>query len=211
MKSEQNSNYWQHKEDGGDVESPAEEVRQEVAEPDLPQPEVVPQEEDHQDHQEHQETFEEAPIHWSAKEYISHKKNKIWFFYLALVVLAFLAADFFLFRSFTFSVLVVVMAVSLVIYSQRPPRDIKYALSPSHGLYIGEKLHSLDEFKAFGLVHDGEEYSIMLIPRKRFAPGASVYFPEEVGEELVDALGSRLPMEDLKLDLIDQLIRKLRI
>jgi hypothetical protein len=38
-----------------------------------------------------------------------------------------------------------------------------------------------------------------------------VYFPEEAGEKIVDILGQRLPMETLKLDMIDILVRKLRL
>ena len=72
-------------------------------------------------------------------------------------------------------------------------------------------LQIFDEFKSFGLIKDDGENSIMLVPRKRFAPGISVYFPEEVGEQLVDILGSRLPMEELKLDIFDVIIRKLRL
>jgi hypothetical protein len=51
----------------------------------------------------------------------------------------------------------------------------------------------------------------MLLPTKRFKPGTSVYFPEEAGEAIVDMLGARLPMEDLHLDVVDKVIRKLRI
>jgi hypothetical protein len=78
-------------------------------------------------------------------------------------------------------------------------------------LYIGEKLYHFNEFKAFGLIKDREHHSIMLIPTKRFAAGVSVYFPEEVGEKIVDILGARLPMEPLKLDAVDIIVRKLRL
>ena len=103
------------------------------------------------------------------------------------------------------------MAIALVVYIRRPPRDIQYTLSGQQGLYVGDRLYHLTDFKAFGLIRDGEHHSIMLIPIKRFAPGVSVYFPEEVGEQIVDILGQRLPMETLKLDPIDVLIRKLRL
>jgi hypothetical protein len=61
------------------------------------------------------------------------------------------------------------------------------------------------------VIQDGDHHSIMLIPTKRFSPGVSVYFPEEVGEQIVDILGQRLPMENLKLDVIDIVVRKLRL
>jgi len=154
---------------------------------------------------------DENPVTWTAQEYVHLDKSPLWFVLFVLVVLGLIAVDVFILRSWTFSVLVVVMAVSVVIYSRRPPRTLTYALSGSQGLYVGERLYHYDEFKAFGLIQDDGHHSIMLIPRKRFAPGVSVYFPEEAGERIVDVLGQRLPMEELKLDIIDVVVRKLRL
>ena len=103
------------------------------------------------------------------------------------------------------------MAIAVIIYTRRPPRMLTYGLSGQQGLYVGERLYHFEEFKAFGLIKDGEHNSIMLIPTKRFSPGVSVYFPEDAGEQIVDILGQRLPMEDLKLDVIDIVVRKLRL
>ena len=155
--------------------------------------------------------IENEPVHWSASEYIHGEKNGIWFVIFTIVVLALIAVDVFLLKSYTFSLLVIVMAVAVIIYSRRPPQTIDYTLSGDQGLYVGDKLYHFNEFKAFGLIRDGEHHSIMLIPIKRFSPGVSVYFPEEVGEKIVDILGARLPMEMLKLDVIDIVVRKLRL
>ncbi len=151
------------------------------------------------------------PVRWSASEYINESKNGLWFVAFAVVAVGFVAADLLFLKSYTFSALVVVMAITTLVLSRRPPRTINYALSEDQGLYIGDKLHHFDNFKAFGLIRDGEHHSIMLIPIKRFDPGVSVYFPEEVGERIVDILGARLPMEDLKLDFVDILVRKLHL
>jgi len=155
--------------------------------------------------------IEDEPVHWSASEYIHEKKNGLWFVLFVIVALAFIATDVLLLKSYTFSLLVVVMAFAVVIYSRRPPRIIEYTLSGNQGLYVGDKLYHFSEFKAFGLIKDREHHSIMMIPIKRFSPGVSVYFPEEVGERIVDILGARLPMETLKLDAIDIIVRKLRL
>lgn len=157
------------------------------------------------------EDEDDAPVHWTAHEYIHLEKNGLWYILFVLVVLGLIAVDIFLLKSYTFSALVIVMAIALVIYTRRPPREIQYALSGHQGLYVGERLYHFGEFKAFGLIKDGEHHSIMLIPTKRFAPGLSVYFPEEAGEEIVDILGARLPMRPLKLDFMDVLIRRLRL
>jgi hypothetical protein len=151
------------------------------------------------------------PITWEAQEYVHIDKSPGWFVLFVLVVLALVAVDIFLLKSWTFSLLVVVMAVAIIIYIRRPPRVLTYALSPAQGLYVGERLYHIDEFRAFGLIRDGDNYSIMMIPRKRFAPGVSVFFPQEAGERIVDILGQQLPMEELKLDLVDVVVRKLRL
>lgn len=195
MQNEQPTNYWQ--------EEPNQEVQSPGSAPvaATPQAASIPEE----------DTPDNPPITWSAQEYIHMDRNPLWFVIFAFVVLAFVAVDILLLKSWTFSALVVVMAVAVVIYIRRPPRTLTYALSPTQGLYVGERLYTFDEFRAFGLIKDGDNNSIMLIPRKRFAPGVSVYFPVDAGERIVDILGQRLPMENLKLDIVDVLVRKLRL
>ena len=153
----------------------------------------------------------DAPIHWMASEYISGEKNTWWFISLGIVVVALIAADIFYLKAYTFSLLVVVMAFSLIVLSNRPSRQVNYTLSGGQGLYIGDKLYHFSEFKSFGVINDDGSSFIMLIPIKRFAMAVSIYFPQEVGEEIVDILGARLPMEDLRLDLIDRVVRILRL
>lgn len=152
----------------------------------------------------------EQPVQWQATEYIQHDKNGIWFVIFAVVTLGLMAFAIFVIQSVTFAILIPVMAVALLTYTQRPPRLINYSLSRK-GLHLNDHLYAFAEFKAFGVIRDGIEYSIMLVPTKRFRPGVSVYFPEAVGEQLVDMLAARLPMRDLHLDIVDRLIRKLRI
>ncbi len=154
---------------------------------------------------------DEPPIIWTAQEYVHATRGVWWYVVFTLVVIGLVAVDIVLLRSWTFSVLVVVMAAALFVYFRRPPRDIQYSLSGRQGLYIGERLYHLSDFRAFGVVEDEGRHSIMLIPTKRFAPAVSVYFPEEVGERIVDILGQRLPMEAMKLDAIDVMVRKLRL
>ena len=150
------------------------------------------------------------PIQWQSPEYIAHPKPPIWFiaFWLLVVVLMAIAA--FVVKSWSFTVLVPVMAAALMIYSHRPPRVLNYVLS-AKGLYINDVLHPLSEFRTFGIIQDETIPALMLIPVKRFRPGLTVYFPQENGEAIVDLLGSRIPMEELRLDVFDQIVRKLRI
>lgn len=150
------------------------------------------------------------PVNWQATEYIHQEKDAKWFILFGLVLIAMLAVAILFMKSWTFAVLLVVIAVVIVVFAKRPPRILSYSLSDK-GLHIGDTLHRFADFKGFGIIRDGEEFSIMLIPTKRFQPGVTVYFPEEAGEAIVDMLGARLPMQDLKLDVVDRLVRKLRL
>ena len=129
------------------------------------------------------------------QEYIHHERNILWFVVFAVVVLALMAIAIFLMDSISFAILVPVMAAALLVYVHRPPRVLDYTLS-RQGLHVNDHLYPFSDFKGFGVIHDGEEYSVMLIPIKRFQPGVVVYFPEEAGEAIVDMLGARLAHVD---------------
>lgn len=152
----------------------------------------------------------QEPVHWQAHEYIHHDKTPFWFILFGVVIVALMAVSIFVIQSITFSILIPVMAAALIVYINRPPRLLDYTLS-TKGLYINDRLYAFSEFKGFGVIHDGKEYSVMLLPVKRFMPGVSVYFPEEAGEAIVDMLGVRLPMQELHLDAVDKIVRKLRL
>ncbi len=148
-------------------------------------------------------------INWDAKEYIPREKNAGWYVGLVIVSLMLIALSI-LFGWWTFAIIVVLSAVVLVLYSVRPPRVLHYSLS-SNGLSEGEKVYAYEEYKSFGVLKEGDNYAIVLTPRKRFAPGVKVYFPQESGEAIVDAFGARLPMEEVKLDFLDKIVNFLRI
>ncbi len=148
-------------------------------------------------------------ISWEAKEYISRDKNVGWYVGLVIIGLALIAVGVLL-KLWSFALLVIVSVITLIIYSVRPPRILKYSMD-SKGLKEGNRLYQFEDFRAFGVINDGGNYAIVLTPRKRFSPRTWVYFPEQQGEGIVDAFGLRLPMEEVKLDVIDKIVRILRI
>ncbi len=151
-------------------------------------------------------------VHWMASEYIAAERGSLWFVIFGIIAAALIASDILFIKSYTFSVLVAVMALAIVILSRRPPQQINCTLSGQQGLYVGEQLHHFSEFKSFGLISDDKgNHSIMLTPIKRFSLGVSVYFPQEAGEQIIDILGARLPMQELKLDIVDKIVRALRL
>jgi len=127
----------------------------------------------------------------------------------AIIIAALVAVSIFT-KAWSFTALIVVMVVLLIVYTRRPPRELAYSLT-DEGLTVDGKLYQFSGFKSFGIIRDGEAFSVMLIPVQRFQPGVTVYFPEEAGEDIVDMLGSRLPMKELHLDVVDRVVRLLRL
>lgn len=148
-------------------------------------------------------------ITWEAQEYIVQDKTTGWYVGLTVVGLLLSALAVFL-QWWTFLAVVILSVVALLIYVMRPPRTLRYALS-NKGVSEGDHLYDYSEFKSFGILHEGGHFAIVLTPRKRFSPRVTVYFPEAQGEAIVDAFGARLPMEEVKLDMLDKLIKFLRI
>ncbi|MBI3494694.1 hypothetical protein HY004_01780 [Candidatus Saccharibacteria bacterium] len=152
-------------------------------------------------------TFE--PVSWEASESIDHQHDGTWFAGMLLVVIVLIGISVWL-QLWTFTALIVIMAIALAIYTRRPPRVLRYSLS-SNGLHIGEQFRGFDEFKSFGVLQEGNLFSVMLIPTKRFGQSLTIYFGEGEGERIVDILGAYLPMEELELDVMDGLLRRLRL
>lgn len=148
-------------------------------------------------------------ISWQASEFIHHEKDGTWFLAVIGIAATLLVIAIFAVKSWTFSALVVVMAIAAIVVGRRPPRTIDYSLT-LQGIQIDEKLFSFHDFHSFGIIQEGALYSVRLVPNKRFMPMVSLYFPSEQGEQIIDLLGSVLPMEHVERDPIDKIVEKLR-
>ena len=148
-------------------------------------------------------------VSWEAEEYIVRDHNAWWYIGLFVVGAALSVLAIFL-NWWTFLVLIILSIITILISTFRPPRKIQYSLSKD-GLTEGNKLHKYEDFRAFGILKEGPYFSAVLIPKKRFNLSVKVYFPEGSGEAIVDALGARLPMEEVKLDFLDKIVNFLRI
>lgn len=147
-------------------------------------------------------------LEWHASEYVEHAKSTTWFITLGLITVALLAVAIWLLKDYSFALLVVVMAVAVAVWAKRPAHELQYRLS-AQNVMVGEKSFSLHDFRGFGVLQEGGLYTVTLLPVKRFRPGVNIYFPEELGEQIVDILGSRLPMEHLQPDFIDRITNRL--
>ncbi len=150
-----------------------------------------------------------SPVSWQGEEYVVKSHNIGWYFGLAVITIG-LSALAVVFKGWTFLALIIISVITILVYSLRPPRKIHYTLN-NQGLTEEKTLHKYDEFRAFGILKEGEHYSAVLIPKKRFGLQVKVYFPERNGEAIVDQLGNHLPMEEVKLDFLDKIVNFLRI
>ena len=146
---------------------------------------------------------------WEAEEYIMKSHHVGWFVGLAIITIAFGTLAVFL-EGWTFLALIIVSAITILIYALRPPRKLRYELTDK-GLMEGGRLYAYQDYRAFGILKEEGHFSAVLIPKKRFGMQIKVYFPEGSGEQIVDALGAHLPMEEVKVDLLDKLVNFLRI
>ena len=144
-----------------------------------------------------------------AEEYIVLGRNTSWYVGLFAVGAA-LATLSVLLQWWTFLILIILSIITILTSTIRPPRKITYTLN-NEGLKEGQKLHKYEDFKAFGILKEDNHFSAVLIPKKRFGLSVKVYFPEGSGEAIVDALGARLPMQEVKLDFLDKIVNFLRI
>lgn len=147
-------------------------------------------------------------ISWQASEYIHHQKGFLWFAGFGGVVVVLVGVAVWL-QAWTFVALIIVMAIAFLVYALRKPRALQYILTPDD-IQIGHKAYHYKDFRAFGIIPDGDIFSVQLIPVKRFMPAITIYFEEKDGERIVDALGTHLPMEQLEHDAVDRLMRRLR-
>lgn len=150
-----------------------------------------------------------SSVSWEAEEYIERSRNAWWFVGLVLIAAAFIALGVFL-KMWTFIAVIALAALAILARALMPPRKIKYTLD-KEGLTEGGQKHLFKDYKAFGILKDGDHYSAVMIPRKKVSLQVKVYFPEKNGEAIVDILGTHLPMEEVRLDFIDKLIKFLRI
>ena len=158
-----------------------------------------------------EQAFEEQEIaNWQAQDLIIGEKGKKWYMRFFFVVAILVGLAIFM-QSWSFVALILVSALGIIVLRKSNyAQIISYSLS-THGVYMGENFHSYDEFRAFGILQEENVYSIILLPKKRFSPSTTIYFNKEDGERITDIIGARLPMEEVQLDIIDRIVRKMKL
>ena len=150
------------------------------------------------------------PFSWQATEGRQIHRGLVWYIVFSIVSIGLMALAILVFKSITFALLLAVIVVAVVLMTGKEPRIINYGISPK-GVYVADKLYDFSEFRAFGVVQDIDSLSISILPVKRFSPGTTLYFNEEDGEKIVDLLGARLPLQEIKPDILEKFIRLIKL
>lgn len=149
------------------------------------------------------------PVEWTASEFIDHEKQAGWFAAVGIIA-AVIALGMYLFTQDLVSAVVIIMVSTLfAVFGARKPRILKYILDV-HGIHIGNKSYSYNEFKSFAIMEEGPFNSVLLQPFKRIATPISLYYPPDQELAIVNTIGSYLPQELREHSLIDRLMRKVR-
>lgn len=148
-------------------------------------------------------------VSWTASEFIAHQKTIGWYGMLALSTAVLALAILFLTKDKISTGVVVLAAIVFGIYASRKPRTLGYSVGRT-GLTIGQKTYTYDQFRSFSLLDEGAFSSIVFMPLKRFMPLLTIYYDPKDEQQIVTTLSDRLPMETHHLDLIDQLMRRVR-
>jgi hypothetical protein len=154
-------------------------------------------------------TSDETAISWTASEFMAHDKSAGW--YVALLVGAgvFAAAVYLVTKDVVSTGVVIVAAVILAIYGSHKPQEQQFTVD-AQGIGIGSKRYSYDSFKSFAITSEGAFSSLVFMPLKRFAIPLTIYYAPEDEERIVNLLSDQLPLEEHRLDAIDNLMRHIR-
>ncbi|MDO4712975.1 MAG: hypothetical protein Q4B05_03685 [Candidatus Saccharibacteria bacterium] len=150
------------------------------------------------------------PFSWQAPDSIPVQRGLTWHVIFITATLGLMLLALFVFKSWTFFILLPIMALALLLLNAKPPTMITYAISPK-GVYVGDKLYDFSEFRSFGLIEYQSQHSAVLLPVRRFSPAVTLYFSAQEGEQVVDMLGARLPMQPMQPDILEKLIRIIKL
>lgn len=148
---------------------------------------------------------------WSGPEFVSHDKSSNWYMLFLAGALILAGAIYFLTRDIISSATVAIAIALFAFYGMRKPKDTNYVVGET-GLSVGQKSFSYGDFSSFTVNKEGAYLSVTLLPLKRFSPPVGLYYQgqDEEEDQLVNFLSERLPLEQHKLDLVDNVMQRIR-
>ena len=148
----------------------------------------------------------ETLFSWEAPEYVEHKKGADWYWYLALaatLLLIYAAYQ----RSFLFGALVIIGWFTIMLYSARPPKNIKISIQET-GVQIEQNLYLWSNIKSFWIFKERREISLelkkTLMPHIKFPLGNA---DPELAREFLLKFAKEQEQEESFIDNLSDLIK----
>ena len=149
------------------------------------------------------------PISWTASEFVAHEKSAGWYVLLIGGAAVFAGVVYLITKDFISAGVVIAAAIILAVYGAHQPREQQYVID-NQGIGIGPKHYSFDDFKSFAVASEGAFSSLVFMPLKRFAIPLTVYYAPADEERILSVVSTQLPLEEHRLDAVDNLMRRIR-
>lgn len=148
----------------------------------------------------------EDRLEWEALEYEHIEKTPDWFWGLALVALAAIAAAIF-FENLLFAVVILLSAFTFALYGARAPKMERFSIT-DRGVSVGNNLYPYQTLDSFWVHDSPESRPVLLIKSKKtlmplIAIPITHVNPRDIRERLLD----ELPEEEHHEPLSDKLMR----
>ena len=149
----------------------------------------------------------EKPIFsWQSPEFVRYKKDKKWFIYMILVVIA-LAIIFSLLHQWSGVALVVVAALVFITLSGAHPKNVSCAVY-SAGIVVDGKVYDFSQFKSFWMTY-GDLPKIKMQLTGRIAGQITIPLGQEDPEQIRLFFEKHLPQEEDKGDDLNDTVNRL--
>lgn len=154
--------------------------------------------------------FDKGVISWTAPEYIKHRKGGIWYTIFALI---FIGGGFaaYLFDSWTFSVALLVFAVTYLILDKKKPKRVPIILSEI-GVKVGNKVYQYSRIRAFWLAYNPPFIKTLNIRvHNEYLVDIEIQLDDQDPGRVYQFLSKKLPeLEGKKEAFFEQFMKSLR-
>jgi hypothetical protein len=148
-------------------------------------------------------------INWLGPEFVAYDKSSVWYIVSLTIAIVLFGLSYLLLKQIITSITLLVAVLSFGFYGLRKPKNIEYSIGET-GITIGNKAFSYQDFRLFTVTTEANYLTINLIPIKRFAASAGLFYNGNEPDKIIDFLADRLPMEQHKSDLIDLLMQRIK-
>ncbi len=145
----------------------------------------------------------QSAISWEVKEYEHRQRGVDWFWAIALLA-GVGAVVSIVFDNILLAVIIVLAAVSLIMYAKREPENMMVELSPA-GVKIGKTLYPYKNLKTFWVTDEGERCKLLLESTRSIMPIIDVKAPHGRRDEIMEYINDYLPALEREESLIDAL------